>query len=358
MSKYYSTKKIRKEDAQYNIVLGERTNGKSYAVKSDALILAWKEKKCKFAIIRRRAEDIKNKLIEDYFEDMVQDKYIHKLTGGEYDAITVWQGVIYFSKNENGKTVKSFPIGRVFSVSTATRYKSTQYPDIDEIIYEEFITDELYLKDEVKIFMNLVSTIARDRKVKVWLIGNNINVVCPFFNEWSLHNIPNMPQGQIDIYNFSDVENNTVKIAVEYCGNAEKKKSGMFFGNIGKNIDKGEWQTHEHPHLIGELKDYEKIYALSLEHSFLYFNIDLLIKDGFATIYVYPTKQYKMRKRLLTENYIDDIMNSRCLNKSNKAECLINDLFNKKRICFSHNLCGENFYNAIKNMEICPFNLL
>ena len=36
--KYYSIDKIKKLDCEYNILLGERSNGKSYAVKQNALI--------------------------------------------------------------------------------------------------------------------------------------------------------------------------------------------------------------------------------------------------------------------------------------------------------------------------------
>ena len=46
--KYYRLDKIKKVDAQYKMLLGERSNGKSYAVKEDALQDAWSHDNKKF----------------------------------------------------------------------------------------------------------------------------------------------------------------------------------------------------------------------------------------------------------------------------------------------------------------------
>lgn len=358
MSRYYSTKRIRKENATYNMIIGQRSNGKSYAVKEDSLKLAWKTKKCVFGYVRRNSEDIKGELVHDYFSDMVEDGKIAEITKGEYNDVCYWQSYIYFCKEVDGKKVKSFPIGHAFALSTDQRYKSTHYPHMTEVIFEEFMTDALYLRNEVKRFMHLISTIGRDHKVNVWMIGNTINRVCPYYTEWGLKNVPFMEQGQIDVYEFEEENSEKIKIAVEYCGVDEKKKSGMFFGEFAKNIDGGKWETKEHPHLTNDYEKYNKIYSVSLSHALLHFNIDLLTDGEMLTLFVYPTKDYKRHKRILQETYSENPMITRTLDKRNKAECIIADLFKKKQICFSHNLCGEDFHNVLKNMEICPLTVL
>ena len=55
--KFYSLKKIDKMNARYNVIYGERSNGKTYAVLERALENAIKNKKA-FAYLRRWDEDV------------------------------------------------------------------------------------------------------------------------------------------------------------------------------------------------------------------------------------------------------------------------------------------------------------
>ncbi len=56
---FYTLKDIKKEKCQYNIILGERSPGKSYAVKVEALERAYKTGEPTMGILRRFEEDIK-----------------------------------------------------------------------------------------------------------------------------------------------------------------------------------------------------------------------------------------------------------------------------------------------------------
>ena len=60
-------------DANYIILLGQRTNGKSFAVKED-LIKNALEKGEEFAYIRRYKEDCRQYMVEEYFSDIICDK--------------------------------------------------------------------------------------------------------------------------------------------------------------------------------------------------------------------------------------------------------------------------------------------
>lgn len=63
--KYYSLKQILKKNAQYNIIIGERSNGKTYA----CLLHCLKEYICngnQFAIVRRWKEDVRGKELALY----------------------------------------------------------------------------------------------------------------------------------------------------------------------------------------------------------------------------------------------------------------------------------------------------
>lgn len=86
---------------------------------------------------------------------------------------------------------------------------------------------------------DLVSTIARRDSVRVFMIGNTINRLCPYFTEWELSHVKEQAQGTIDIYTHStnqiDEEGQPIEIviAVEYCANSGKN-SQMFFGKNRK----------------------------------------------------------------------------------------------------------------------------
>ncbi|MFV3037454.1 phage DNA encapsidation protein, partial [Klebsiella pneumoniae] len=99
--------------------------------------------------------------------------------------------------------------------------KSTSFPDIDLIIFDEFLTNRLYLNDEFILFMNTVSTIVRRREdVKIYMLGNTVNKYCPYFAEMGLEHIPKMTQGTIDVYAYG---NSDLTVAVEYCKSPDSK---------------------------------------------------------------------------------------------------------------------------------------
>ena len=89
--KFYTLDNILSHNAQYNILLGMRSNGKSYAVKEHVLKKAYAHKG-NFIYMRRYKDYIKGKDVESYFRDMP----ISKITRNEYEGVTVYRGTIFF----------------------------------------------------------------------------------------------------------------------------------------------------------------------------------------------------------------------------------------------------------------------
>ena len=166
--KYYDISNVLKTEAQYIILLGQRSNGKSYQAKLTVLKNAYKNKK-NFVYLRRWQADIKTKAIKSYFADMP----ISKITNGEYSGIEAWNGDIYFTKeDEKGNIVKGQTIGKYCALNEYERYKSWAFVDYEYILFEEFITDATYLNDEPRQLQQFVSTVARHKKLTVLMIGN------------------------------------------------------------------------------------------------------------------------------------------------------------------------------------------
>lgn len=351
--KYYRISNIEKTNAQYRILLGERANGKSYAVKEHCLLKAY-ENGDEFGLLRRYKQDVRESDIEAYFADMP----IYSITSGEYDMITVYRGCIYFSKiDEDGKIVRGKKCGHVFYLSGNERFKSQAFPYITDIIYEEFVTNKMYLPNEPSELQHFISTIARRRLITVWLIGNTISRVCPYYSEWGLKNIPYQKQGTIEIYKFStnQVDDNgnavVIKIAVENCANSGNN-SKMFFGKTGEQITSGQWETKEQPHLPRSYEEYELIYELLFADMGFNFVIQLLInKDGGLITYIYPFTKKRNINRVVTSVFSDSPFVTRYLRSDNPAELQIKNCLINGKVCFSDNLTGCDFMQILENRK-------
>lgn len=249
--KYYSLNEILKRNAQYNMIIGERSNGKTYACLK--LILEnYFSTGDEGAIIRRWREDFRNKRGLAMFTPFVTDGTIKKLSHGNYNNITFRNGIWFLvNSDDDTRTPQAFCYS--FSLSEVEHDKSTSYPKVTTIVFDEFLTRSYYINDEFVIFINCVSTIVRDRdNVKIFMLGNTVNKFSPYFNEMGLTNIKNMKQGDIDLYTYGD---SNLKVAVEYCDTAlinKRKKSDVYFAFNNPRLDmvkSGKWEIANYPHL-------------------------------------------------------------------------------------------------------------
>lgn len=336
---YYDITNMINTKAQYMMLLGQRANGKSYQAKLTVLKDAYENNRW-FVYLRRYKADIKTKAIESYFADMP----ISKITKGEYTGIVAWNGSIYFTKvDEKGDTVKGKEIGKYCALNEYERYKSWAFVDYDWILYEEFITDNIYLNDEPRLLQQFVSTVARHRRITVLLIGNTLSRVCPYFAEWCLDGVLKQKQGTIEIYHYH-FDEEVVDIAVEYCANANFENK-MFFGQSAKQIVTGEWDTTEVSKLPQKQSHYEKIYELKIVYQKFEFVIELLVepKEGGLLCFVYPFTGTRKIERIITETFSDSYFITSRLDMSRKPEVLINQCFRMNKVCYSDNLTGSDF---------------
>lgn len=345
---YYDITNMLMTKAQYMILLGQRSNGKSYQAKLTVLTNAYENGRS-FVYLRRWKEDIKTKAIVKYFDDM----NIQKITKGEYDTIVVWNGGIYFSKkNEQGQTIKSKEIGIYCALNEYERYKSWAFIDYDYILYEEFITDKTYLNDEPRLLQQFVSTVARLGRITVLLIGNTLSRVCPYFNEWCLEGVLKQKQGTIEVYHFH-VDDSVIDIAVEYCANTNNENK-MFFGQSAKQIVSGEWDTKDVPKLPRKKYEYEKVYEILIEYQAFKFVIELLVEPVYGGVicFVYPFTGNRKIDRIITDAFSDNPFITNRLNINKTPELLINNCIKSGKVCYSDNLTGSDFTHVIAEFRL------
>ena len=356
----FNIQKILSKKCRWMFIIGMRSNGKSYEVKYDAISRAYKEGK-KIAYVRRWDTDIKAKAVFSYFDDMntASNGYraIMDITNGEWEGIDTYQGYLYFYRYEEGKKIRSQnDIGRYLAVNMAEHYKSQTFINYGTLVYEEVLTNKIYVNDEPHMLMNLVSTIFRDEDddVRLYLVANTISRVSPYISDWGLNNIPNQKPDTIDVYHLTREDGSVVDFAVQNTEVIETK-SKLFFGSSQKQIQGGEWETKEVPKLQKPLEYYEKLYELLVDYDNFKFRLMLLCdtKLGGLTVYIYPYKGNHKFTRIVTDKYSTDPLITPYIDpRLCKAEARIVECFKKGKVAFSDNLTGADFKGLTSNYRM------
>lgn len=265
---FYSLDRIIETNAHYNIVFGQRSNGKTYAA-LEYCLKKYVESgyKSQFAIIRRFQLEIQGTRAQNFFSALVSNGVIEKLTGGEWTHIAYGGRQFFFAKMDN--KLKKFvtmktPCGYAFCLSDMEHDKSTSFPDVNTVVFDEFITRQYYLPDEFVLFMNVLSTIIRNRRnVKIFMMGNTVDRNCIYFKEMGLHHTYEQAQGTIETYEFGEMNGGEkLKISVEYAAALKSKvNSNVYFAFNNSSavnmILNGAWEMAIYPHLSTDLR-YER----------------------------------------------------------------------------------------------------
>lgn len=355
--KYYRLNKILSYNAKYNIIVGERSNGKTYSVLEKG-IDDYISSKGQLAYIRRWTEDIKPSRIKNLFSSfyMKDNNVIAKKTRGEWTDIIYQNKAFYFARYENDiKIMDTTPFCLIFSLSDSEHDKSESTPNVINILFDEFITRTYYLPDEFVVFMNILSTIIRLRNnVTIFMCGNTVSKMCPYFQEMGLKHIKDMTQGQIDLYRYGDSD---LTVAVEYCKPNDKgKKSDVYFSfdNPKLNMIKsGDWELGLYPHAPCKWDKSQVIFTYFINFELRLLQCDIICNnDGYTFTYIHDktTPLQNTKTDLIFQidlvsqnNYVQNI-----LKPERKITQRIYDMFKYNHVFYQNNEVGEHVYNYIK----------
>lgn len=358
MSKYYSLDRIKKVNAQFKMLLGGRNIGKSYATKHDVVKECYKNGK-QFVYLRRWDEDIKTKNAINYFADLD----VKGITEDKYNDVYIYQNKIYLvTYAEDGKISDKYHIGFTHALNQSERYKSQIFPHVDFIIYEEFITDAVYLPDEPNKLQNYTSTIFRERVGVVYLVGNTISKLCPYFNQWKLDKVTKMKTHDIALFeNTTDVLTNdglitiTVTIAVEMCG-AQTVLSKMAFGDSANMIVKNNWQSRSVAQIsVDTYERAEMIYLMYVYCDNLCFRMELLTLDNMCFWYVIPqTRDIRDfdNTRIITDKADINPIHTNGFTPLSDNERVAFSLIKQNKVFYCSNSCGSDFLQVLKKYHI------
>lgn len=361
---HYTLDNIKEKHADYNLIIGERSNGKTTAVLWEGLqryIDSGYSKQ--LAVIRRWEEDFKGKNGSQMFDGIVSLKWIEKKTNNKYNAVQYWSKRWYLCKfDKSGNKVESDenPFALGFAISSEEHYKSTSYPNIDTILFDEFITRGYYLPDEFVKFQSLLSTIIRLRdNVVIYMCGNTVNKYCPYFSEMGLTNIKTMKQGSIDVYEYGE---SNLRVAVEYSDfKGKKKASNKYFAFDNpklKMITNGNWEIDIYPHLPCKYKPKDILYIYYIEFNGDVLQCNIINVDGNVFTYIHrKTTMIKNDTKRLVYSCVPSFEFNRRTHITHpikNVDSKILKFYKDNKVFYQDNEVGEIVSNYIKWCKTNP----
>ena len=365
--KYWSILPILSKEAQYNIIYGERSNGKTYGTLEYCLTEYFKDGS-EFAYIRRWDEDLVGKKGESLFNALIKNGVIRKLSKGKWNHVVYKSRAYYFAFiDDEGVVVTDVkPFAYAFALTQHEHYKSNSYPNIRKIIFDEFLTRGSYLPDEFIIFQNVLSTLIRLRDdVIIFMLGNTVNKYSPYISEMGLTRMRTQKIGTIDIYEYGDTG---LKVAVEYSDMPTKdKKSNKYFAFENPRlqmITTGKWEIDIYPHYpreeyagINPYKDIKYMFFIEFEGSILQCEIIYKEKNKkdeqkptyFLFIHQKTTPIKEDNRNLVYSQTANPLPNyrRRITKATTMIERKIQQFFAKDKVFYSDNETGEIMRNYL-----------
>jgi hypothetical protein len=227
---FYDIKETLSYNALFNFIVGNRGSGKSYGAKKWC-ISDFLNNGSQFVWVRRfdsELDDFKTAFFSDIkneFPNAVFDYKSYKF---------------YVDREGAGKEKEDLEfevMGYAISLSISAKKKSSSYPMVNKIIYDEFIIDKgssYYLKKEVEVFLDLYETVMRMREnVKgAFFLANAITFTNPYFLYFNV----NKPLNKKGILK-------TGEILIQLVNNADfiDKKKNTRFGKLITGTDYGDF---------------------------------------------------------------------------------------------------------------------
>lgn len=326
---WYDGNKTLTHNCLFNIIIGNRGCGKTHWGKDKAL-KNFLRKGEQFVYLRRYDSELE--LVKDsLFNDMLElDEYKDKEIISKGDNFYC-DGVVF---------------GYSMALTKASYYKSSSFPRVSLIIFDECFIDvggtTRYLKNEVQKFLEFYETIARQRDVIVFFLSNAISFVNPYTMYWNLR----LPYGK-DIVKKDDL------ILLQLVMNQEfiEEKRKTRFGRLIEGTAYGDYAVNNK-----FLKDNNEFIEKKTGNCSYYFTFKYL--DSFYGVWV----SYQLGKFWVSEDVdptyklvysftLDDhTPNTTLLNSINKAILVKTFIENYKQsnVYFESQKIKNVVYDVIK----------
>ena len=162
---WYNYDRMLSYNALFNFIISNRGGGKSYGAKKRVVKNFIKTGE-QFIYVRRYKTELKKKHL--FFDDIAHEFPNNKLEVKGSELFVDGKKCGYF-----------------MALSTSQQEKSTPYPKVTTILFDEFIVDKghiRYMTNEVDVFLDLFETVNRkSNRCKAIFMANNVSLVNPYF---------------------------------------------------------------------------------------------------------------------------------------------------------------------------------
>lgn len=349
-------------DTPYNVVFGERSNGKTtgaiFAALCDYVDTGGIDGGRPLAIIRRYDEDLKPMRANELMSWFVAQGWPELFTGGAYNGIGYRsRSWFWTATTEDGKRETGPVFAYAHALTQSEHDKSSGDINFRNIIFDEFITRNNYLIDEFVTFSNVLSTLIRNKSdVRIWMCGNTVNPYCPYWREMGLTRARDMAPGAVDVYTYGDSRLRVTVCRTEPSGGETSSAFYFAFDNPRlKMITSGDWEIDSYPHIPRGIRPADVRFSFFVLFDGEVLHADVVTRPGTAYIAVHPkTTELKSPERDLIYSAAPDPRRNWRVGFSHpetKRETLILSMINTGKVFFSDNMTGEAWNNYIKN---CP----
>lgn len=344
-AKYYDIQRILKKDADYNVIYGKRSNGKTFGA-CEVCLTSHINNGARMAYIRRYAEEIAPKRISNLFTPHP----IERITEGNYNCTLYKSHRFYLARADpNGEITdkEQIPFCQTFALNTWERDKGADNGQFDYIVLDEFITRGQYLPNEFILFCNILSSLMRDRAgTKIFLLGNTTSeYLCPYFEEMGIQNIiDTLEQGDIKTTRTRE----GLKIAIEYCEDSENtKKINKYFSFNNPRLDmitSGKWEMKNYPHPKMSIHNDDIIARVFIDSQrCIVGDICNVNDDLFILFHAGQKSEYDDKRHyIISDTPLMTPYAATCLyNPRTRVHTLFLDLVNAQKMFFTTNAIGE-----------------
>jgi hypothetical protein len=222
---YYNYDKLFSFPFLLAFVIGERGCGKTFGSKV-AVLKKFLKTGEQFIYLRRYKTELDTALAT-FWNDLTDNGYFKDL------ELKVKKNKMLTQFLCNGKVC-----GYAVPLSTANILKSTAFPKVKTIIFDEFLLDSTggtyrYLKNEVTMMLDVIETVGRLRDIQVLFLGNALSITNPYFAYFDL----DLPYNS-EFRTFKDGA-----IVVNYIRNLKYReaKKASKFGKLIEGTDYGRY---------------------------------------------------------------------------------------------------------------------
>ena len=353
---WYRLNAILKRKCRYNLIMGRKSNGKTYAV-LEYIMKAYIEKGRRAFYIRRWGEDLAKKLIGDLFK---KGKLYDLLKKTEWDCVDFFSGGFYMAKyDERGKIIRDTePFCYTAALNNSEHISGTRFDsaNIYTIFFDEFLTRSFYLVNEFTLFQHMISDIVREYDIAtIFMVGNTVDWSCPYFREMNIFKAETMQLGEIRVY---DLGQGTT-IAIEYAdGTGLHLNSNVYFAGFdnpaAKMITRGSWEIPMYPHLPNDYQKHVNVGNVFIKYQDKVVHGDLFKYKGAPAVYFHDKttviRLQKNRDLVLGDDiqeYFPQIEHD-LLNPQTRYGKLILNCIRAGRVFYQDNYIGEYVNNYLK----------